>query len=343
MSSQGIHAFYISLDDPVLLALPKRINWNWLGFTLCGVESIARAAAQLSATAPDIVVVCLDDAGRAQLALLTERACPSAKIVRVDPAAYRADPDACVGRLIETLTGVSRQLSEERDLLMSSAFITRRAEELSERIVRQIDAGDYDGLKQALSAYVETVISRSKGSNQFIYVKIMELLLLAGYKPMQLRTCFDRLLEGDFCKKLQQIIAHNGMYGIDRYLYDSILQSVSQSAAVPPEQGGAAIFERAIRYIGDNYRKKLSLEEVSHQAYMSSSYFSNTFHQRMGITFSEYLSILRMNCAKELLTTTSLRVYEVAERSGYEDFRHFSKMFKKHTGFSPAEYRKHHE
>lgn len=331
---------YITENDPALLGLTKRINWAWLGYSLCASVSPEEAMDALDQYAADAAVACIGRTRRAALEVLWGESDRSVKIAWVDPSDYRSDPEGCVGRLIETLEGIARQLRDEQSILLNSAFVTRHATELSERIFQWISAGNYDSLRKAIVSYVELVCARSNGSDQFIYVKIMELVLLGGYKPMQFRTYFDRLLEGDFSKKLQQVIARGSTEGIDQYLFRSICDSVALSAKQNPDQMGVAIFERAITYIGENFNKKLSLEEVAHQAYMSPSYFSNSFHQRMGITFSEYLSILRMNHAKKLLTTTALRVYEVAEHSGYDDFRHFSKMFKKHTGYSPAAYRK---
>lgn len=338
----GSRIIYITENDPILLGLTKRINWAWLGYFLCARVSPEEAKDALGQYAADVAVACIEKPRRPSLEALWEETGHIAKIAWVNPSDYRSDPEGCVGRLIETLTRIARQLRDEQNTLLNSAFVTHRATELSERIFQFIDAGNYESLRKAIVTYVEMVVSRSNGSNQFIYVKIMELVLLGGYKPMQYKTYFDGLLEGDFSKKLQQVIARNSTQGTQQYLYRSICDSVALSAKQNPGQMGAAIFEQAIAYIGKNYNKKLSLEEVSHQAYMSPSYFSNSFHQRMGITFSEYLLILRMNRAKELLTTTTLRVYEVAEHSGYDDFRHFSKMFKKHTGYSPTEYRKLH-
>ncbi len=336
------NALLIAADDPILLALPKRINWAWIRYSCCAEVALPQAQEALLRFAPDAVIACVHAPEREALTGLLQQACPTAKVAWVDAQGYLTDPEGSVGRLLETLKQIAAQISDEQSTLLNSAFVTSRAQELSGRLVQLVSSGDYENLRHTLSAYIELVVARSNGSDQFIYVKTVELILLAGYKPMQYRTCFDRMLEGDFCKKLQQVISQRSTLAIDKFLYHAICDSIAAGAVSSADQGGAAIFERAINYIGTNFHKRITLEEVAHMTYMSPSYFSNSFHQRMGITFSEYLVILRMNKAKELLTTTGLRIYEVAERSGYEDFRHFSKMFKKHTHCSPAEYRKQH-
>ena len=73
---------------------------------------------------------------------------------------------------------------------------------------------------------------------------------------------------------------------------------------------------------------------------MSNSHFCTIFSQEVGVTFTEYLTNLRMNKAKELLRTTQMRSSDVAYAVGYNDPHYFSYLFKKHTGMTPRDYRK---
>lgn len=97
--------------------------------------------------------------------------------------------------------------------------------------------------------------------------------------------------------------------------------------------------ETALRYIHDNYHLGISLHNVAEKIYMNPSYFSRVFHEEVGETLSRYLIRIRIAKAKELLEQTPLKVYEVADRVGYRDFRHFVKTFKEWEGMTPAQYR----
>ena len=83
----------------------------------------------------------------------------------------------------------------------------------------------------------------------------------------------------------------------------------------------------------------LSLNELAAQANLSASHFSVVFSQETGQTFKEYLTVIRINKAKELLRMTALRSADIAYQVGYNDPHYFSSVFKKNTGFSPIEFR----
>ncbi|MFV0361980.1 MAG: response regulator [Suipraeoptans sp.] len=95
----------------------------------------------------------------------------------------------------------------------------------------------------------------------------------------------------------------------------------------------------AINYLNNNYDNAgLSLNEVCNYLGISSSYFSSFFKDETGSTFLEMLTNIRMGKAKELLTETSLRNYEIAERVGYSDPHYFNIAFKKVVGVTPKEF-----
>lgn len=98
---------------------------------------------------------------------------------------------------------------------------------------------------------------------------------------------------------------------------------------------------KAKRYIADHYEDpELSLPKVAEYVGLNEKYFTNRFTREAGETFSSYLTALRMQKAKELLKTTSFKVYEISEMVGYHNVEHFNRMFKKVNGITPALFRK---
>lgn len=97
----------------------------------------------------------------------------------------------------------------------------------------------------------------------------------------------------------------------------------------------------AADYAARHYREAVGLGDAAEAAGVNSIYLSYLFSQEMGIGFANYLLNLRMEHARKLLRETNLKMWQVAEESGFNDYHYFSKVFKKAEGMSPAQYRKH--
>jgi two-component system response regulator YesN len=92
------------------------------------------------------------------------------------------------------------------------------------------------------------------------------------------------------------------------------------------------------KYIEDNVDKKILLPEVSSLFGFSQNYLSCLFSKYAGIGFVEYINKTKVNRAKELFVTGDYKIYEVADKLGFDSSFYFSKVFKKFTGKSPRLY-----
>lgn len=95
----------------------------------------------------------------------------------------------------------------------------------------------------------------------------------------------------------------------------------------------------SIELIEKNYNQNLSLEDICAQAHVSKTYFCYLFKREMGMSVWNYLTVVRLQRAKELLERTQLRSYEIAFQVGYDNPSYFSKVFKKYENMTPNEYR----
>ena len=115
--------------------------------------------------------------------------------------------------------------------------------------------------------------------------------------------------------------------------------TLSLSASGTQHNTDNELMDKALRYIHAHYTEELTLQKAADHIHISRNYFSILFKRLMNQNFIDYVIELRVNKAKELLTQTSQKVYEVASNAGFNDVKYFSKLFKKVTGHSPGDYR----
>lgn len=121
------------------------------------------------------------------------------------------------------------------------------------------------------------------------------------------------------------------------YLY---LETLFESAMELRKKRNRGPIDEALGYMEANYSEGITLDQVSELVGFNTSYFSTLFKKETGINFLEYLTSVRIKQAKIHLADGTLSVAAVAEMCGYSDVKHFAKQFKKHTGLTPAKYRK---
>ncbi|PJJ27726.1 response regulator transcription factor [Lacrimispora celerecrescens] len=104
---------------------------------------------------------------------------------------------------------------------------------------------------------------------------------------------------------------------------------------------GSSVIKDVKLYIEDNYsREDFSFQDAAGHVNLSVPHLSRMFRREMGVTFIDYLTSVRIRKAIELLHSGELKIYEIAELTGYANQHYFSNVFKKNLGVSPAEYRR---
>lgn len=109
-------------------------------------------------------------------------------------------------------------------------------------------------------------------------------------------------------------------------------KSGNMSCSVPIRQ--------AMWFVEENYEHRITLDEVAEHVHLSPTYLSSLFKKETGVKFSTYLRRVRLEQARHLLTDTNLAIQEIADRAGFSDAAHLSRVFKERYGCSPMEYRR---
>lgn len=141
-------------------------------------------------------------------------------------------------------------------------------------------------------------------------------------------------------QKMDELIHTETLEELKALLHATIVQwEVEHPISFDSLTSHQHLMEKALHYIKQNYTSDLTLQKMADYSYISKNYFSLLFKKYMDQNFIDYVISLRIKKAEDLLTNTSLKVYEVAHKSGFNDVKYFSKLFKKLTGLSPVEFR----
>lgn len=104
---------------------------------------------------------------------------------------------------------------------------------------------------------------------------------------------------------------------------------------------GQVLVDQIQRLISENYGKPIGISQIAEWLQYTDSHICNVFKKHTGMTINAYLTRYRLERAGELLRDHSLRLYEICDRVGYRDYKHFITLFKREYGMTPSEYRDH--
>ncbi len=124
-------------------------------------------------------------------------------------------------------------------------------------------------------------------------------------------------------------------------LFADHLSMKSNQIAVQTTNAELPVIAKAKKFIEEHHREDLSLGQVAAAVHTSVFYFCKLFKKVTGINFTEQVSRVRTEKAKNLLLNPNLRISEIAYEVGFQSLTHFNRVFKKVVGESPTEYRGH--
>lgn len=132
-----------------------------------------------------------------------------------------------------------------------------------------------------------------------------------------------------------------GQY-LDRLMLDVYFKELLLVAAKATGAGHMAKYplslERMLRYIDQAYTERISPETLAERFSLSKEHICTLFRRELDMTVSEYVNMVKLNHAVELLSNSSMNVSQISEYLGYSSVYYFSRVFKKRYGVSPTGY-----
>lgn len=138
-----------------------------------------------------------------------------------------------------------------------------------------------------------------------------------------------RVIEGRQLDHIVQLLA----------IFAQHLSLISNQIVVQQRSAEPPVITKAKEYIASHQMEDLTLTEVARAVNTSTFYFCKMFKKVTGLNFTDYVSRIRIERAKNLLLNRNLRISEIAYEVGFQSLTHFNRVFKKILGVSPTQYR----
>ncbi|MEF2964265.1 response regulator [Paenibacillus sp. M1] len=211
-------------------------------------------------------------------------------------------------------------------------------DEMKEKeLIRCLKVGSDRELAELLDELFSGLVD-SRISSQDFQVYLLMMLTAVIKAAQDVHQDLDKLF-GDGSSFLGQVTKLSHAAEAKRW-FSGICLKLKHRVASERQTGYGKLVEEAKDYIQRHYGETdISISKVCKQLHISTGYFSNIFKKETKMTFVNYLMSVRMDAARELLRTTDLKAFEIAERVGFADPNYFSFCFRKKFGISPKEYR----
>lgn len=204
-------------------------------------------------------------------------------------------------------------------------------------LVQAVKLGTEQELQKALDSLFEE-ISRSTVPVHEYELYMLEMITAIMKITKDIQSGADDLFSGgqgilNQYRKLNSVEETRAWFG-------DLCAKLRGRIAAGRQRASQRIVEEAVNYTKSQYHDaELSIAKVCDHLHISPGYFSGLFKREMKMTFGAYLLQLRMEKTKELLRTTSLKQFEIADKVGFSDPNYLGMCFKKYTGLTPKEYR----
>ncbi|MBQ2947493.1 MAG: helix-turn-helix domain-containing protein [Clostridia bacterium] len=212
--------------------------------------------------------------------------------------------------------------------------------EALERFVRAVQCMDADGAEKALSDFFTgndgSILDEQATKNMLI----RHVYLLMERIPAMIHIIAEnKLTHYDAVSSIKNLPTLSQLH---KRLSDTFRHNVGMLQQ-NTEKRDQHLVAQAKAYIAEHYMENPSLEDVAGMLHITPGYFSTLFRQLSGVTFREYLRKERIEQAQRLILEGSCRLYEIAERVGYQNTSHFNRAFKAVTGVTPSIWAVHHK
>lgn len=204
-----------------------------------------------------------------------------------------------------------------------------------QELTGKIKLGDFDVLPICRSLLNDLFVS--SGTNLIIYKsRVLELGVIISRAFIEAGADVDKTLEisTDFLQDVNQLESYEQINDQAEKMINALCLGMMGNTKTKNK----TVIRSIKAYIRGNYEKNITLEDIAASVFLSPAYVSRIFRESQGITITDYLAMVKLEMAKQMLRNPSYQIDFIAKKLGYSDASYFSKVFKKKEGMSPTKY-----
>lgn len=209
---------------------------------------------------------------------------------------------------------------------------------MDERIMEAFKKNFFAFNVQAVKDDIKKIIEELSGkgySASYRNTKLLEVAnVISSYLKNNDINSYD-IIDVDLITFFNEM---DNVYEYEEWIY-SVIEKIAEKFSVQTSVSDNTIIEKVKEYIQENLSSDISLSTVSESVYISSQYLCKIFRDETGMNFTDYVTQVRMEKAKEYLLETNMNIESVAENVGYKTPHYFTKKFKERFGMTPKSFR----
>jgi two-component system response regulator YesN len=235
-------------------------------------------------------------------------------------------------KLIDGSGGVLKYAS----IVDSGRNISFNQIQLKDQIFKALRRNDLTEVRVGLQQIME-YIKENRLSVDFTYTILMGLVSICLSHITEMGGNIDLVLGKDFYpyQEIKKITSLEKSSEWLMAIYEKTICIYSGQIMTRAQK----IVESVQDYIQIHYMdSELNVESISHHIYLDSSYIRKVFSKELDMNVSEYITLVRMERAKDLLDKGNIKISELSEKVGYSKAGYFAKCFKQQYGILPSDY-----
>ena len=221
---------------------------------------------------------------------------------------------------------------------LANMKVLEKRYEFENEMIRAVTLGQIHKEKQFMPGF-EAMQLEMRGSSPLRSIKnysiIMNTLLRKAAENGGVHPVYLDRISSDFARKIEEISLLSAFPALMNEMFRAYCRLVRKHSI----RRYSPAVQKAILLIDSDLSAPLTLSTLAAAQGLSEGYLATIFKKETEKTVSEYVREKRMKHAAHLLTTTKLQIQTIALHCGIMDVQYFSKLFKKHTGKTPKEYR----